>query len=115
MKLIDNAEVQKFHFLGNYQQTLAGADQGLKTFEVWRVSLAPGNEIPEIRHEGEVAALTLQGTGRIAVDDERWRSGRYHPGDPCRRLAPGGQHRQGRPGPPLDPRLGHGLMVIQDY
>lgn len=71
MKLIDNAEVQKFHFLGNYQQTLAGADQGLKTFEVWRVSLAPGNEIPEIRYEGEVAALTLQGTGRMVVDDEK--------------------------------------------
>ena len=58
MKLIDNTEVQKFNFLGNYQQTLAGADQGLKTFEVWRVNLAPGSEIPEIRHEGEVAALT---------------------------------------------------------
>jgi mannose-6-phosphate isomerase-like protein (cupin superfamily) len=71
MKLIDNAEVQKFHFLGNYQQTLAGADQGLKTFEVWRVILAPGGEIPEIRHEGEVAALTLQGTGRMVVDDEK--------------------------------------------
>jgi len=71
MELIDNAKVQKFHFLGNYQQTLAGADQGLKTFEVWRVSLAPGNEIPEIRHEGEVAALTLQGTGRMVVDGEQ--------------------------------------------
>ena len=54
MKLIDNAEVQKFHFLGNFQQTLAGADQGLETLEVWRLSVAPGNEIPPIRHEGEV-------------------------------------------------------------
>ena len=71
MKLIDNAEVQEFHFLGNFQQTLAGAEQGLKTFQVWRVSLAPGNEIPEIRHEGEVAVLTLQGTGRMVVDGEQ--------------------------------------------
>ena len=42
MKLIDNAEVQEFHFLGNFQQTLAGPDQGLKTFQVWRVRSGPG-------------------------------------------------------------------------
>jgi hypothetical protein len=34
MELIDNAEVRKFYFQGNFQQTLAGADQGLKTLEV---------------------------------------------------------------------------------
>jgi pyruvate kinase len=28
---IDNAKVQKIHIQGNFQQTLAGADQGLKT------------------------------------------------------------------------------------
>ncbi len=71
MELIDNAEVQKFYLDGNYQQTLAGADQGLKTLEVWRVSLAPGTEIPAIRHEGEVVVLTLRGTGHVVVDGER--------------------------------------------
>jgi hypothetical protein len=40
MKLIDNAMVQKFHFLGNYQQILDGADQGLKTLEVWPQGLS---------------------------------------------------------------------------
>ena len=68
MELIDNNEVRKFYFERNFQQTLAGADQGLKTLEVWRLSLAPGNEIPAIRHEGEVVALTLRGTGRVVVD-----------------------------------------------
>jgi hypothetical protein len=34
MELIDTAEVQKFYFQENYQQTLAEADQGLKTLEV---------------------------------------------------------------------------------
>jgi mannose-6-phosphate isomerase-like protein (cupin superfamily) len=68
MELIDNAEVKKFHFQGNFQQTLAGADQGLKTFEIWRLSLAPGNEIPATSHQGEVAALTLRGVGRVVVD-----------------------------------------------
>jgi mannose-6-phosphate isomerase-like protein (cupin superfamily) len=68
MELIDNAEVKKFYFQGNFQQTLVGANQGLKTFEVWRLSLAPGNEIPAATHRGEVAALTLQGVGRVVVD-----------------------------------------------
>jgi mannose-6-phosphate isomerase-like protein (cupin superfamily) len=72
MKLIDNAEVRKFYFLqGNFQQTLAGADQGLKTLEVWRLSVAPGNEIQAYRYQGEVVALTLQGTGRLVVDGEQ--------------------------------------------
>ncbi len=70
MELIDNAEVPKFHCLGNFQQTLAGADQGLKTLEVWRLSVAPGNEIPASRHEGEEVVLTLQGTGRLVVDEQ---------------------------------------------
>jgi mannose-6-phosphate isomerase-like protein (cupin superfamily) len=68
MELIDNAEVRKFYFQGNYQQTLAGADQGPKTLEVWRLSLAPGHEIPAYQHADEVVALTLQGTGRVVVD-----------------------------------------------
>jgi len=70
MELIDNAEVPKFRFEGNVQQTLAGADQGLKTFEVWRLSLTPGKEIPPFRYEGEVVAITLQGTGRVAVEEK---------------------------------------------
>jgi quercetin dioxygenase-like cupin family protein len=71
MDLINNAEVEKFHFQGNFQQTLAGANQGLKTFEVWRVSLAPGTEIPPYRHPAEVAVLTMQGTGRVVVDGKQ--------------------------------------------
>ena len=71
MELIDNTAVQKFHFQGNFQQTLAGTDQGLKTLEVWRLSLAPGNEIPAYRHHGEVVALTLLGTGCVVVDGKQ--------------------------------------------
>jgi hypothetical protein len=69
LELIANAEVRKFHFQGNFQQTVAGADQGLKTFEVWRLNLAPGNDIPASRDQGEVAGLTLRGIGFIAVDE----------------------------------------------
>ncbi len=68
MELIDNAAVHKFYFQGNFQQTLAGRDQGLKTFEVWRLNVAPGHELPANRHQGEEVALILRGTGSFMVD-----------------------------------------------
>ncbi len=68
MNLIDNSTVHKFYFAGNFQQTLAGADQDLKTFEVWRVSVAPGNELPANVHQGEEVLLTMSGTGRLVVN-----------------------------------------------
>ena len=48
-----------------------GSRPGAKDFRGVAGNLAPGGEIPEIRHEGEVAALTLQGTGRMMVDGEK--------------------------------------------
>ena len=102
--MIDNAETQKFYFQGNFQQTLAGADQGLKTFEVWRLSLAPDNDIPASRHQGEVVALTLRGTGRVVVDGKPVN---IRP-DTTLVIPPGAlrqvQHRGGRTGPASDPR-----------
>ncbi len=71
MELIDNAQVHKFYIQSSFQQTLAGADQGLKTFEVWRLSLTPGTEVPTYRHPGEVVALTMQGTGYVVVDGQK--------------------------------------------
>jgi mannose-6-phosphate isomerase-like protein (cupin superfamily) len=68
MELINNAEVQKFYFQENFQQTLAGSNQGLKTFEVWRLSVSPGGVVPANNHQGEVVVLTLRGTGRVVVD-----------------------------------------------
>jgi mannose-6-phosphate isomerase-like protein (cupin superfamily) len=71
MELIDNAEAQKFYFKENFQQTLAGSKQGLKTFEVWRLSVTPGGEVPANYHQGEVVVLTLQGTGCVVVDGKQ--------------------------------------------
>jgi len=71
MELINNAEAQKFYFQGSYQQTLAGSNEGLKAFEVWRLNLAPGGEVPPNRHPGEVVVLTLKGTGRLVVDGKQ--------------------------------------------
>jgi mannose-6-phosphate isomerase-like protein (cupin superfamily) len=70
MQLIDHAQVEKFYFQGSFQQTLAGADQGLKAFEVWLLHLAPGREVPAFRYQCEVAAVTLAGAGRVVVEGE---------------------------------------------
>ena len=71
MELIDNAAVHKFYFQGNFQQTLAGRDQGLETFEVWRINVAPGHELPANVHQGEEVVLSMSGTGLLEVDGKR--------------------------------------------
>ncbi len=68
MDLVDNTAVRKFYYAGNIQQTLAGADHGLKTFEVWRLSVAPGNELPANVYQGEEVLLTMSGTGRLVLE-----------------------------------------------
>ena len=71
MELINNAAVRKFYFAENFQQTLAGSEQGLKTLEVWRLSLVPGSELPASHHQGECVAITLRGSGRVVVDGKQ--------------------------------------------
>lgn len=56
--------------MGFFQQTLAGEKQGLKTMEVWLLTLPPGAETPVNQHYGEVVVITLKGTGRAMVDEE---------------------------------------------
>ncbi len=69
--LIENGKVKKIDMMGFVYQTLAGEKQGLKTMEVWLLSLPPGAETPVNQHYGEVVVITLKGTGRVMVDEER--------------------------------------------
>jgi mannose-6-phosphate isomerase-like protein (cupin superfamily) len=68
--LIDNEKVQKIHLMGFMHQTLAGENQGLQTMEVWLLTLPPGSETPVNQHHGEVVVITLQGTGRVMVNED---------------------------------------------
>jgi mannose-6-phosphate isomerase-like protein (cupin superfamily) len=70
MQIVKNAEARKFHFLDLVQQTLAGPETGLKTFEVWLMTLKPGGESPPYHHPGEVVWVLLKGSGRAVVDGE---------------------------------------------
>ena len=56
--------------MGLVHQTLAGENQGLKTMEIWLITLPPGSEIPADQHYGEVVGMTLKGTGRATVDGD---------------------------------------------
>jgi len=69
--LIENEKVKKVHLMGLIQQTLAGERQGLKTMEVWLITLPPGAESPVNQHYGEVVLVTLKGSGRAIVDEDR--------------------------------------------
>jgi mannose-6-phosphate isomerase-like protein (cupin superfamily) len=68
--LIEHAKVKEFEIMGLRHQTLAGEKQGLKTLEIWRISMPPGSESPVNQHYGEVVVMTLKGTGRAQVDQE---------------------------------------------
>jgi len=67
---IENDQVKKIHLMGLVHQTLAGENQGLKTLEVWLVTLPPGLETPVDQHYGEVVWVTLKGAGRAIVDED---------------------------------------------
>ncbi len=62
--LVENEKVKKVHLMGVVHQTLAGENQGLKTMEVWLITLPPGAETPADQHYGEVVGMTLKGTGQ---------------------------------------------------
>jgi len=71
-RLIENGKVKEVHTMGLIHRTLAAAEQGLKTLEIWHLTIPPGSETPVSRHYGEVVAITLNGTGRAAIgEDER--------------------------------------------
>jgi mannose-6-phosphate isomerase-like protein (cupin superfamily) len=70
MHLVHHADARKFRFLDLVQQTLAGPETGLTSFEVWLVTLKPGGESPPHHHLGDTAWVILQGHGRAVVAGE---------------------------------------------
>lgn len=70
MHIVNNAQARKFNFLEIVQQTLAGPETGLQTFEVWLMTLKPGTESPYYSHPAEVVWVILKGSGRVTVDGD---------------------------------------------
>ncbi len=70
MQLINNADARAFHFIDFVQQTLAGPETGLKSLEVWLMTLKAGGESPPYHHPGETVWVILRGAGRALIDGE---------------------------------------------
>ncbi len=75
MHIINNAEARTFHFIDFAQQTLAGPETGLKTVEVWLVTLKAGGESQPYHHPGETVWVILKGAGRAFIDGEEVKLG----------------------------------------
>ncbi len=67
---VNHNPAAKMHSLpGLEHQTLAGADDGLKSFEVWRQTIAPLATTPVHRHDCEEVIVILGGSGVCKFED----------------------------------------------
>lgn len=68
---------------------VAGFAQGIRGFEAWTQQLAPGAATPPQRHDGELAILVLQGSGKLQLPDgpQRFQA-------PCTLVVPPGAEHQ---------------------
>jgi len=67
MPIIRNGEIEKFHLPGIEHQTIGGAEQGVKSVEVWMQTMAPGAATPVHRHACEEVIVVLSGSGECTV------------------------------------------------
>jgi mannose-6-phosphate isomerase-like protein (cupin superfamily) len=70
MPIIDNTTIPKFQLPGLEHQTLAGPEHGMKTFEMWMQTIAPGAGTPVHRHNCEEAIVVLRGSGQCTLEGE---------------------------------------------
>lgn len=68
---------------------VAGAAQGIFGFEAWTQQLPPGAATGPHRHDGELAILVLQGSGKLQLPDgpQRFQA-------PCTLVVPPGAEHQ---------------------
>lgn len=69
MHVNHNPAVVKHNLPGLEHQTLAGQQDGLKSFEVWRQTIAPQSTTPVHRHDCEEVIVILGGSGVCKFED----------------------------------------------
>lgn len=69
MHVNHNPAAPKHALPGLEHQTLAGAGDGLKQFEVWRQTIAPQAATPVHRHDCEEVILIMGGSGVCKFED----------------------------------------------
>ncbi len=68
MNVNHNAALEVHHLPGLEHRTLAGARDGLKSFEVWRQTIAPHAATPVHRHDCEEVIVIFSGEGVCHVE-----------------------------------------------
>jgi mannose-6-phosphate isomerase-like protein (cupin superfamily) len=69
MHVNNNSSVQKHPLPGLEHQTLAGCQDGLKSFEIWRQTIAPHAATPVHSHACEEVILLMGGSGVCRFED----------------------------------------------
>ena len=69
MHVNNNSSVQKHQLPGLEHQTLAGCQDGLKSFEIWRQTIAPHAATPVHSHACEEVILIMGGSGVCRFED----------------------------------------------
>ncbi len=69
MHVNNNSSVQKHQLPGLEHQTLAGCQDGLKSFEIWRQTIAAHATTPVHSHACEEVILVMGGSGVCRFED----------------------------------------------
>ena len=69
MHVNNNSSVQKHQLPGLEHQTLAGCQDGLKSFEIWRQTIAAQAATPVHSHACEEVILVMGGSGVCRFED----------------------------------------------
>jgi mannose-6-phosphate isomerase-like protein (cupin superfamily) len=68
MAILANATLKVHKLPGIEHRTLAGHEQGVRSMEVWKQTVAPGAATPVHRHACEEVIVILAGAGEMTLD-----------------------------------------------
>ena len=75
MTVMEISKVKKFTLPGIVHQTLAGPEQGVRSFELWLETVAPGSGTPVHRHKCEEVFVILRGSGQLTIEGRNYQFG----------------------------------------
>jgi mannose-6-phosphate isomerase-like protein (cupin superfamily) len=68
-------DIEKMSIPGLVHQTLAGPRDGMKDFEVWMQTIAPGQGTPVHKHDCEEVVVVFRGSGVVRLDNRESKFG----------------------------------------
>lgn len=70
MPIVNDSDRPLHRLPGLDHRTVAGASQGVRSFEVWKQALAPGAASPVHRHACDEVIVVLSGSGECMVEGQ---------------------------------------------